>query len=75
MVPWMLLWPLGIGLTLGACAPQIGKPSPGRPTATAAPSAFCSAWKPIYYDRLHDTVPTIEQAQSNNAARAEICGD
>ena len=58
--------------TLAACA---------HPTPTAAidpasppPAEICSVFKTISFDRLNDTLPTIEQVKDSNARRAALCG-
>lgn len=60
---------------LSSCASLTPKPPPAPPTPTAGiERGACEVWKPIYFDRLHDTVQTIQQAKANNAAREAFCG-
>ena len=68
--PLMLL-SLLLALTLPACAPQIQT----RATDVApAVGGACLAFGVMNYDRLNDTLPTIEEIKSHNAAYRKLCG-
>lgn len=70
--PWPLLTPatLGLLLSLQACATQ----TPIHATDVApAVGGACLAFGVMNYDRLGDTLPTIAQIKSHNAAYRKLC--
>jgi hypothetical protein len=64
----MLLLP-SLLATLGACA----TPTP-IPVTEGAPVDPCKVFARISFDRLSDTVVTIEQVKAYDAARDSLCG-
>ena len=67
--PWppralLLIGPLC--LILAACADRI-------PSAALDPSAACSVFKPIYFDRLADTTQTIVAVKEYDAELIALC--
>lgn len=58
---------LGAVLLLLSCAGQTPTPGPS--------AAVCLIWKPTSFDRLNDTLETIERAKAQNKVRKDYCGD
>lgn len=76
MRKWKPLLLLSSVLMISSCA----SPTPfGTLTPSAVTNApdqvakVCTVLKPIIYSRLHDTVGTIKQIQTHNAAYLALC--
>lgn len=82
------LMTLALLLTLTACGTQrssetqtptvatngsIATSSKGLPRQPSDKEIACLSWKIISFDRLKDTLQTIAEVKSNNAARRTFC--
>lgn len=63
-----------LSLTLVACASPTRTQETEKAAAQPAPSQVCAVFKTITFDRLNDTLPTIQQVKDSNARRASLCG-
>lgn len=68
-MPLMLL----LSMILAACAHPTPTAAIDQAAADPPPAAVCAAFKTITYDRLNDTLATIQQVKANNARRAALC--
>jgi hypothetical protein len=53
---------LAMAIGLSACA-----------TSTPATDSFCTAYHPVYVDRVNDTPETVRQVDANNGAYECAC--
>ena len=65
---------LSLSATLAACAHPTPTAAIDQAAADPPPTAVCAVFKAISYDRLNDTLPTIQQVKDSNARRAALCG-
>jgi hypothetical protein len=68
MPPMLLLF-----VILTACAHPTQTAAIDRAAADPLPTAVCAVFKTISYDRLNDTLATIQQVKDSNARRATLC--
>ncbi len=62
---------LVLSVILAACAHPI--PTAAIDHADPTPATVCAVFKIITYDRLNDTLATIQQIKDSNARRAALC--
>ena len=58
---------------LAACAHPTPTAEIDQAVASPPPAAVCAVFKTISYDRLNDTLATIQQVKNSNARRAALC--
>jgi hypothetical protein len=63
-----------LSATLAACAHPTPTAAIDQAAANPPPAAVCAVFKTISFDRLNDTLPTIQQVKASNARRAALCG-
>jgi hypothetical protein len=64
---------LSLSAILTACAHPIPTAATDLAAANPRPAAVCAVFKTITYDRLNDTLATIQQVKDSNARRAALC--
>jgi hypothetical protein len=62
-----------LSVTLAACAHPTPTAAIDQAAANPPPAAVCAVFKTIRYDRLNDTLATIQQVKDSNARRAVLC--
>ncbi len=72
--PTAMLLTLWLPATLTACAHPTPTAAIDLATANPPPASVCAVFKTITFDRLNDTLPTIQQVKASNARRAALCG-
>jgi hypothetical protein len=65
-----MLW---LSVSLTACAHPTPTAAIDQAAANPPPTAVCAVFKTITYDRLKDTLATIQQVKDSNARRAALC--
>jgi hypothetical protein len=58
---------------LAACAHPTPTAAIDQAATNPPPTAVCAVFKTISYDRLNDTLATIQQVKDSNARRSALC--
>jgi hypothetical protein len=59
---------------LTACASPTSTAAIKAAEANPPPASTCAVFKTITFDRLKDTLPTIQRVKDSNARRLALCG-